>query len=80
MFGGAPITFYELPDGRGFVHDHNPDTPQTKTVENISSPKAPAAEIKNLPLNDDLKSGQITTGKPNTKSETAENLQPTVIT
>ena len=79
MFEGAPITFYELPDGRGFVHDLCPDTPQTKTVEIILSPKTPA-EIKDLPLYDDLKSGQITTGKPNTKSETAQNLLPTVTT
>ena len=84
MFGGAPITFYELPDGRGFVHDHCPDTPQTKTVENISSPKTAANEDLSA-LYNDLKSRQIMTEKPNKMSEKAHpttvnyNLQPKAI-
>jgi hypothetical protein len=44
MFGNSVITFFELADGRGFVHNFCPEAPGSKSIEIIFSPK-PAAEL-----------------------------------
>jgi len=44
MLENIPIKFFELADGRGYAHDFCQETPETKSVEVIFSPK-PAAEL-----------------------------------
>ena len=46
MFEGAPITFYELPDGCGFVHDFCPDTPQTRQSKSFYLPRPQPLQSK----------------------------------